>query len=85
MNKEDIKLEAKRISQILQSGSIEEVSRLGAPGRKKPLEVIFQGGKAMSINAHEIDGEFSLCIDGLEKEPEWVSELGSQFITRPLS
>ena len=84
MNKEELKKEARRISSILQDGSCEEVRQLSSPGRNAPLEVRFVGGEIMSVNVNEVGGEFSLCIDGLQKEPEWVSTLGSQFVTRPL-
>lgn len=83
MNKELIRAESRRISHVLQNGSSREVLALYSPGRSAALIVQFLSEGSMSINVREVDGDFSLCIDGLNHCPAWVAELGQRFVTEP--
>lgn len=75
----------KDLSEVLRNGSAAEVKVLSAPATRAPLRIQFTGGEALSINVYEVDGDFSICIDGVKYEPEWLQELGSQFTTIPTS
>ena len=73
----------KSLSDVLRNGSATEVKALSAPATRAPLCIQYTGGEALSINVYEVDGDFSICIDGLKQEPEWLQELGNQFTTVP--
>lgn len=84
MNKDEIRQAMKSLSEVILNGSSAEVRVLSAPVTGAPLQVKFIGGRTLSVNVYEVDGDFSICIDGLNEEPSWLEELGGEFTTAPI-
>ncbi|WP_265593488.1 hypothetical protein [Verrucomicrobium sp. BvORR034] len=83
MNKQQIQEKTRALVKTLREGSSHEVLQLGSPTNDRPLRIQVYEGERLSINIYEVDGDFSLCLDGLVSRPKWLEALGSQFITIP--